>query len=43
MLQNLLNILKVNGQVFLYENEWSKDKGSNIYKEINKIIFSVSF
>ncbi len=31
ILKNILQTLKLNGQVFVYESEWSKDKGENIH------------
>jgi hypothetical protein len=30
ILKNLLHTLKPNGQVFVYESEWTKDKGEKI-------------
>ena len=30
MLKNLLKTLKVDGQVFVYESEWSEDNGLNV-------------
>jgi hypothetical protein len=38
-LNNLLKTLKTDGQVFVYESEWSKDNGLNIDKKHIFIFF----
>ncbi|CAF0725714.1 unnamed protein product [Adineta steineri] len=37
MLQNLLKTLKTNGQIFVYESEWSKDKESHSSNPVDVI------
>jgi hypothetical protein len=39
ILKNILQTLKLNGQVFVYESEWSKDKGENIHEKKNPLNF----